>query len=134
LTGTIGGVQAAVALVAMLALGTDFPAVWAVLLFLLNFVPLGFALGTIPPLALTALEHGGVRAIVLFAVLFVANLISDNVVKPKVMGQGLGLSPLVIVLAFMFWAYVLGPMGAVLAIPLTIAIHKTLPVLTAPRD
>ena len=43
-------------------------------------------------------------------------------------------SPLVIILAFMFWAYVLGPMGALLAIPLTIAIDKTLPLLTEPRE
>jgi AI-2 transport protein TqsA len=133
LTGIIGGVQAGVALVTMFAIGTDFPIVWAVLLFLLNFVPFGFALGLLVPLALTLLERGIVQAVVLFVVCFVANLIADNVVKPKVMGQGLGLSPLLIIIAFMFWAYVLGPMGAVLAIPLTITIDKTLPLFTEPR-
>ncbi|HYV67456.1 MAG TPA: AI-2E family transporter [Myxococcales bacterium] len=133
LTGILGGVQAGVALVTMLVIGTDFPIVWAVLLFFLNFVPFGFAIGLLVPLALTLLEKGVVQAVVLFVVCFVANLISDNVVKPKVMGQGLGLSPLLILIAFMLWAYVLGPMGAVLAIPLTIAIDKTLPLLTEPR-
>jgi AI-2 transport protein TqsA len=78
----------------------------------------------------TLLEHGVSRAVVLFVILFVANLIADNVVKPKVMGEGLGISPLVIVLAFLFWAYVLGPMGAILAIPLTIALHYAIPLLT----
>jgi AI-2 transport protein TqsA len=133
LTGIIGGVQAGLALVTMFAIGTDFPIVWAVLLFFLNFVPFGFAIGLLVPLALTLLERGAVQAIVLFVVCFVANLIADNVVKPKVMGQGLGLSPLLIIIAFMFWAYVLGPMGAVLAIPLTIVIDKTLPLFTEPR-
>ena len=93
LTGLIGAGQAAVNLVVMLLLGTDFAIVWAVLFFLLNFVPFGFAIGLIPPFAVTLLEQGPAKAAVLFGVLMVANLISDNVVKPKLMGSGLGLSP-----------------------------------------
>jgi len=61
--------------------------------------------------------------------LMVANLISDNVIKPKIMGTGLGLSPLVIVISLMFWSFVLGPVGAILAVPLTIAISTVAPVL-----
>jgi len=128
--GLLGAVQAAFNCVVMLALGTDFPIVWGVLFFLLNFVPFGFLLALIPPVVVTLLEHGVSRSVVLFVILFVANLIADNVVKPKVMGEGLGISPLVIVLGFLFWAYVLGPMGAILAIPLTIALHYTIPLLT----
>jgi predicted PurR-regulated permease PerM len=130
LTGLIGLGQAVMNFVVMLALGTDFPGVWGVLFFLLSFVPFGFAIGMIPPLAVTLLEHGPQRAGILFLVLMLANLISDNVIKPKVMGEGLGLSPLAIVLSLMFWAFVLGPMGAVLAVPLTIAITTVAPLLT----
>jgi AI-2 transport protein TqsA len=130
LNGIIGGVQAALALVTMLALGTDFPLVWAALLFFLNFVPFGFAFALIPPIALTLLEQGVGRTIILVVTLCVTNLVADNVARPKMMGQGLGLSPLVVVLAFMFWACILGPMGALFAIPLTIAIYKSLPLLT----
>jgi AI-2 transport protein TqsA len=130
LTGIIGAGLAVVNLVAMLAVGTDFPIVWAVLLFLLNFVPFGFAIGMIPPLLVTLLEHGVTRAAVLFGVLMVSNLLSDNVVKPKLMGEGLGLSPLVIVVSLMFWAYVLGPVGAILAVPLTITITTLAPFFT----
>jgi predicted PurR-regulated permease PerM len=130
LQGLIGAVQAAVNAVVMIAVGTDFPMVWAVLFFLLNFVPFGFLLALVPPVVLTLLEHGAGRGAVLFVILFAANLVADNVVKPKVMGEGLGISPLVIILSFMFWAYVLGPMGAILAIPLTITLHEVLPVLT----
>jgi AI-2 transport protein TqsA len=130
LQGLIGAVQAAVNAVVMIAVGTDFPLVWAVLFFLLNFVPFGFLVALIPPVVLTLLEHGVGRGVVLFVILFAANLVADNVVKPKVMGEGLGISPLVIILSFMFWAYVLGPMGAILAIPLTITLHEVLPTLT----
>jgi AI-2 transport protein TqsA len=114
----------------MFAVGTDFPMVWAVLLFLLNFVPFGFAIGMIPPLALTLLEHGVSRAAILLGVLLVSNLLSDNVVKPKLMGSGFGLSPLLIVVSLMFWAFVLGPVGAILAVPLTITITTLAPFFT----
>ena len=127
LTGLIGAGLAVINLIAMLALGTDFPMVWAVLLFLLNFVPFGFAIAMIPPVALTLLEHGTTRAAILLGVLVVSNLLSDNVVKPKLMGEGLGLSPLVIVVSLMFWAFVLGPVGAILAVPLTITITTLAP-------
>jgi len=127
LTGLIGGGQAVANLIIMLALGTDFALVWGVLFFLLSFVPFGFAIGIIPPLLVTLLEHGATRAGILLAVLLVANVISDNVIKPKIMGKGLGLSPLVIVLALMAWSFILGPVGAILAVPLTIAITMMAP-------
>jgi AI-2 transport protein TqsA len=130
LTGLIGAGQSGVNLIAMLLLGTDFAVVWGVLFFLLNFVPFGFMLGMIPPFVVTMLEHGPGRAGALFGIMMLANLISDNVVKPKVMGTGLGLSPLVIVVSLMFWALVLGPVGAILAVPLTIALTTATPALT----
>jgi len=129
LTGVIGLGQAVMNFVVMLALGTDFPGLWGVLFFLLSFVPFGFAIGLIPPFAVTLMEHGAGRAGLLFGLLLVANVISDNVIKPKIMGKGLGLSPLTIVLSLMFWAYILGPMGAILAVPLTITIVTVAPLL-----
>jgi predicted PurR-regulated permease PerM len=57
------------------------------------------------------------------------NFIGDNVIKPKIMGEGVGLSPLVIVLGLLGWGAVLGPMGALLAIPLTITLKQVLPIL-----
>jgi AI-2 transport protein TqsA len=130
LTGLMGAGQAVANLLVMLAVGTDFPLVWAVLFFLLNFVPFGFILGMIPPLVVTLLEHGPARAGILLGVTFAINAVSDNVVKPKVMGQSLGLSPLVIVLSLMAWSLILGPIGAILAVPLTIALTLTVPHLS----
>ncbi len=128
LTGLVGAGQSAVNLLVMLVLGTDFALVWGVVFFLLSFVPFGFAIGLLPPLAVTLLEQGPARAGILVAVLMVANLVSDNVVKPRIMGQGLGLSPLVIVLSLMAWGYILGAVGALLAVPLTIAITTLAPL------
>jgi predicted PurR-regulated permease PerM len=130
LNGLIGAGQALVNFLAMVVVGTDFAAVWGVVFFLLTFVPFGFTIGLVPPLVLTLLEHGVGRALALVVPLFIANFVADNLVKPKVLGEGLGISPLLIVVALMLSVLILGTMGAVLAIPLTIAIKKTLPILT----
>jgi len=129
LNGMIGGVIALADLVIMLLLGTDAAALWAVIAFLFAFVPFGFMLSLIPPFLITLLEHGIGRALLLFGIFFVVNFIGDNVIKPKIMGGGLGLSPLLIILALLGWGVVLGPMGALLAIPLTLTLKQVLPVL-----
>jgi AI-2 transport protein TqsA len=130
LNGMIGAVIALIDFVIMLAMGTDAAALWAVICFLFAFVPFGFMLSLIPPFALTLLEHGVGRALLLFGLFFVVNFLGDNVIKPKIMGEGLGLSPLVIILALLGWGVVLGPMGALLAIPLTLTLRQVLPILT----
>jgi AI-2 transport protein TqsA len=134
LNGMFGGVIALVDLGIMLLIGTDAAVLWAVIAFLFAFVPFGFILSMIPPFILTLLEFGPGRAMVLFGLFFVVNFIGDNVIKPKLMGGGLGISALAIVLALLGWGVVLGPMGALLAIPLTLTVKELLPILlgTAP--
>ena len=129
LNGMIGAVIAAIDLAIMWMLGTDGAVLWAVICFLFAFVPFGFMLSMIPPFILTLLEHGVGRAMILFGLFFVVNFIGDNVIKPKIMGEGLGLSPLLIVVSLLVWGVVLGPMGALLAIPLTLALKEILPIL-----
>ena len=128
LNGMFGGVIALVDLTIMLLMGTDAAVLWAVICFLFAFVPFGFMLSLIPPFILTLLESGVSRALVLFGLFFVVNFIGDNVIKPKLMGGGLGLSPLLIVIALLVWGVVLGPMGALLAIPLTLTVKEVLPI------
>jgi predicted PurR-regulated permease PerM len=132
LNGLIGAIIAAVDFTIMAAMGTDGAVLWTVICFLFAFVPFGFMLSLIPPFILTLLEHGPGRGLLLFVLFFVVNFIGDNVIKPKIMGEGLGLSPLLIVLALLGWGVVLGPMGALLAIPLTLAVKEILPILTEP--
>jgi predicted PurR-regulated permease PerM len=133
ISGILGGVQAIGVLLAMLIVGTDAPAVWTVLTFLLAFVPFGGLIASIPPTLLTLLEGGVARAAVVFGTFVVVNIVSDNILKPKFMGSGLGLSPLVIILALMLWSLILGPMGALLAVPLTIALMKMAPLILEER-
>lgn len=129
LNGMFGAFIAVIDLGIMLLVGTDAPVLWAVICFLFAFVPFGFMLSMIPPFVLTLLEHGVGRALLLFGLFFVVNFIGDNVIKPKIMGTGLGLSPLLIVVSLLVWGVVLGPMGALLAIPLTLTVKEILPVL-----
>ena len=130
INGMLGAAAAAINFIVMLLLGTDFPVIWAVLSFLFAFVPFGFLISLVPPFVVTLLEQGSGKAALLFVLFVGINIVFDNVVKPKVMGQGLGISPLVIILSLMAWMFVLGPVGALLAIPLTIALSKILPLLS----
>jgi AI-2 transport protein TqsA len=111
--------------VVMLVMGTDLALVWAVLAFIMNFVPnVGIILSLIPPVILTFLELGWQRAVIILAAFLVLNFVVDNVVKPRMMQRGLDLPPIMALLSLMIWAYLLGPIGTLLAVPLTIALRR----------
>ena len=111
--------------VVMLVMGTDLALVWAVLAFIMNFVPnVGIILSVIPPVILTLLELGWQRAVIILAAFLVLNFLVDNVVKPRMMQRGLDVPPIMALLSLMIWAYLLGPIGTLLAVPLTIAIRR----------
>ena len=113
--------------VLLLALGTDLPLVWAVLAFIMNFVPnVGIILSVVPPAILTLLDLGWQRALVIVAAFLVLNFVVDNLVKPRFMQSGLDVPPLVGLLSLVIWAYLLGPVGALLALPLNIALRRVL--------
>jgi AI-2 transport protein TqsA len=113
--------------VLMLAIGTDLALVWAVLAFVMNFVPnVGIILSVVPPVLLTLLELGWQRAVIVLAGFLVLNFIVDNLVKPRFMQSGLDVPPLVGLLSLVIWAYLLGPVGTLLALPLTIALRRVL--------
>ena len=109
----------------MLAIGTDLAMVWAVLAFIMNFVPnVGIILSLVPPLLLTLLEFGWQRAVIILGGFLVLNFVIDNIVKPRFMQTGLDVSPLVSLVSVMVWSYLLGPTGALLALPITIALKR----------
>lgn len=109
----------------MLAVGTDLALVWAVLAFVLNFVPsVGIILSLVPPVILTLLEFGWQRSLVILAGYVVLNFVVDNLIKPRFMQSGLDVPPLLGLLSLLVWGYLLGAPGALLAIPLTIAARR----------
>ena len=111
----------------MLAVGTDLALVWAVLAFIMNFVPnVGIILSVIPPVILTLLELSWQRALLVLAGFLVLNFVVDNLVKPRFMQSGLDVPPILGLLSLLVWAYLLGPIGTLLAIPLTIAVRRVL--------
>jgi AI-2 transport protein TqsA len=104
----------------LLILGVDYPVLWGTLTFLLNYVPnIGSIIAAIPP-ALLALVQFGVGSALLTALGFlVVNNVLGNLIEPKLMGKGLGLSTLVVFISLVFWGWVLGPIGMILSVPLT---------------
>jgi AI-2 transport protein TqsA len=111
----------------MLMVGTDLPLVWAVLAFVTNFVPnVGIILSVVPPVILTLLELGWQRALVVLLAFLVLNFVVDNLVKPRFLQSGLDVPPIVGLLSVVVWAYLLGPIGTLLALPLTIALRRAL--------
>jgi AI-2 transport protein TqsA len=105
----------------MFVLGVDFPLMWGILTFFLSFIPwIGLPLAVAPAVVLALAEHGIDRALLVIAGVIVINILAENALSPMLMGRGLSLSPTVLFLGFIFWAWLLGGPGAFLAAPLTI--------------
>jgi AI-2 transport protein TqsA len=121
ITTIVGLVTGVFDTIFFLLLGVDFAILWGILAFLLSYIPtLGFWIAAIPPTFLTWLEFGWPRALVVFLGIVIINGFAENVVKPKYMGKGLNLSPFVVVFSVVFWTAILGPLGAILSIPMTL--------------
>ena len=111
----------------LLIVGVDYPLLWGVLAFVLNYIPtIGSIIAVIPPLLLSLVQLGFIEAIVVLAGYITINTIIGNILEPKFMGMGLGLSTLVVFLSLVFWGWVLGPIGMILSVPLTITIKIAL--------
>jgi predicted PurR-regulated permease PerM len=104
-------------------LGVDFPILWGFLAFVLNYVPsVGSTIAAIPAVLLALIQLGIGSAVMATAGYMVVNFILDGVISTRLMGQRLGLSTLVVFLSLIFWGSLLGPVGMVLCIPLTMTL------------
>jgi predicted PurR-regulated permease PerM len=111
----------------LLIVGVDYPILWAVLAFALNFIPtIGSMIALIPPVLLTIIQIGFFEALIVLVGYLTINTIMGNILEPKFMGKGLGLSTLVVFLSLIFWGWVLGPIGMLLSVPLTLTIKIAL--------
>ena len=120
----IFGLIAAVANTALLlALDVDFAILWGVVSFLLSFVPnVGFLIALVPPALLALVQYGIARSAIVVVGYLVINFIVDNIVKPRFVGESLDLTPITVVISLVFWGWLLGPVGALVAVPLSIAV------------
>ena len=101
-------------------LGVDYPMLWGLLAFLLNYVPnIGSIIAAVPAVLFAAIQLGPGTALWSAAGYLVVNILVGSVIEPRFMGRGLGLSALVVFLSLVFWGWVLGPVGMFLSVPLT---------------
>lgn len=92
--------------------------IWGVLAFVTNFIPnIGFVIGVIPPALIGLLEGGPGLMIGVIVMYSVVNFVIQSVIQPRIVGDRVGLSPTVTFLSLVFWAFLLGPLGALLAVP-----------------
>ena len=112
-------------IILMWIMGVEFAVLWGVLSFLFNFIPnIGFYIALVPPLLLVLLNQGLWQTVIFGVIYALINLFFDNVVAPRYLGKGLDLSVLVTFIAVVIWTWILGPIGAFLALPLTIMVKK----------
>lgn len=105
----------------------DYPILLAVLAFLLNFVPsIGSIIAAIPGVLLALILHGFGDAAICAIGYLIINVGVSNFLEPKYMGKGLGISPMVIIVSLFLWGWILGPIGMLLSVPLTMAIKVAL--------
>ena len=113
--------------VAMWLIGVDYPVLWGVLAFMLNFVPnIGSIIAAVPAVMLALVQLGFTSALLVAAVFVAVNVMIGSIIEPKYMGKGLGLSTLVVFVSLVFWGWVLGPVGMLLSVPLTITVKLAL--------
>lgn len=107
--------------------GVDYFILWGLLAFLLNFVPtLGSILAAVPAVLLALVQLGPADAAITGVGFVFVNVLIGNVIEPRVMGKGLDLSALVVFLSLVFWGWVLGPVGMLLSVPLTMTVKIAL--------
>ncbi|GGK68441.1 AI-2E family transporter [Nocardia camponoti] len=112
---------------ALWALGVPLPLLWALLSFITNYIPnIGFVIGVIPPALLALLDGGVVKMIWVIVIYSVINFVIQSIIQPKFVGDAVGLSVTLTFLSLVFWAWVIGALGAVLAIPLTLLVKALL--------
>ncbi len=120
-----GVITALANLVVLLAFGVDSPVLWCVLYFLLHFIPnVGFILALVPPTLLALLMLGWKTALFVGGSLVLTQVLTDYGLTPILMKKGMDISFLEIMVSLLFWGFLLGPAGAILAIPLTLTLKK----------
>lgn len=115
------------AFILCVSVGVDYPVLWGTLAFLLNFIPtVGSLLAAVPAVLLALVQLNTGAAVIVTVGYLSINTVIGNFMEPRIMGRGLGLSPLVVLVSLVFWGWVLGPIGMLLSVPLTMMVKIAL--------
>ncbi len=113
----------------------DFAVLWGLLAFLLNYIPnIGSLIASVPAILLALLQNGPAWAFLIAAGYLLVNITIGNLIEPRIMGQGLGLSTLVVFLSLVLWGWLLGPVGMLISVPLTASVKIALQEYGATRS
>ncbi len=108
-------------------IGVDYPVLWGLLAFILNFIPnIGSIIAAVPAVLLAVVQLGLFEELLTAIGYIVVETVYGNIVEPKFMGKGLGLSTLVVFVSLVFWGWILGPVGMLLSVPLTVTVKIAL--------
>ncbi|PCI45285.1 MAG: hypothetical protein COB41_02040 [Proteobacteria bacterium] len=108
-------------------LGVDYPLLWGLLAFLFNYVPnIGSIIAAVPAVLLALVQLGVDTALYTGLGYVAVNIIMGNVIEPRFMGKGVGLSTLIVFVSLVFWGWLLGPVGMLLSVPLTMIVKLAL--------
>lgn len=111
----------------LVILNIDYPVLWGVLAFLLNYVPsIGSLIAAVPAVLLAFIQFGPAHMLYTALGYVFINVSLGSIIEPRLMGHGLGLSALVVFLSLVFWGWVLGPVGMLLSVPLTMTVKIAL--------
>ncbi|QGF23291.1 AI-2E family transporter [Raineyella fluvialis] len=128
-----GLIVAAFDTIVLTVLGVPLPLVWGLFAFVTNYIPnIGFVLGLVPPALLALLDGGPVEALIVVIAYSVLNFVLQAIVQPKLTGDAVGLNTTVTFVSLIFWTAVIGALGSILAVPLTL-FAKSLIVDSSPR-
>ncbi|OLT17354.1 AI-2E family transporter [Serinicoccus sp. CUA-874] len=126
-TTIFGLVVALLDVIALVWLGVPLALAWGVLSFLTNYIPnIGFVIGLVPPAVVALLANGPVNALLVVVVYSVLNFVVQSLIQPKFTGDAVGVTPTITFISLVVWAWVLGPVGALLALPATLLLKAVL--------
>ena len=123
----VGALAAVINTGLLWAMGIEFAVLWGILSFFLSFVPsVGFFISVIPPALLALIQFGTAQMLIVVVAYVVINFLVDNVIKPRFIAEDLNISAAVTFLSLIIWGWVLGPLGALLAVPMSIILQAIL--------
>jgi len=119
----IGLVVGTLIYIGLMIIGVNYALLWALIVFLLNYIPnIGSVIATIPAVLFALVQLGIGGALWTLGTFMIIHNVIGNFFEPRIMGEGLGLSTLVVFLSLLFWGYLLGSVGMLLSVPITMSI------------